>query len=50
MRSLVCMLTKNRFPHLIQTKAYGYEPAFKFTDAEIAAIAAAEGELELLGW
>ena len=33
------------------TKAYGYEPAFKFTDAEIAAIAAAEEEaLELLGW
>ena len=29
----------------------GYEPAFKFTDAEIAAIAAAEEEaLELLGW
>ena len=34
----------------IHTKAYGYEPAFKFTDAEIAAIAAAEEELELLGW
>ena len=35
----------------INTKAYGYEPAFKFTDAEIASIAAAEEEaLELLGW
>ena len=34
----------------IHTKAYGYEPAFKFTDAEIAAIAAAEEELKLLGW
>ena len=35
----------------IHTKAYGYEPAFKFTDAEIAAIATAEEEaLELLGW
>ena len=35
----------------IHTKAYGYEPAFKFTDAEIAAIAEAEEEaLELLGW
>ena len=35
----------------IHTKVYGYEPAFKFTDAEIAAIAAAEEEaLELLGW
>ena len=34
----------------IHTKAYGYKPAFKFTDAEIAAIAAAEEEaLELLG-
>ena len=29
----------------INTKAYGYEPAFKFTDAEIAVIAAAEEEL-----
>ena len=34
----------------IHTKAYGYEPAFKFTDAEIAAIAAAGEELKLLGW
>ena len=33
----------------IHTKAYGYEPAFKFTDAEIAAIAAEEA-LKLLGW
>ena len=35
----------------IHTKAHGYEPAFKFTDVEIATIAAAEEEaLELLGW
>ena len=34
----------------IHTNAYGYEPAFKFTDAEFAAIAAAEEELKLLGW
>ena len=34
----------------IHTKAYGYEPAFKFTDAEIAAIAEAEEALKLLGW
>jgi len=31
-------------------KAYGYNPPFKFTDAEIAVIAAAEEALELLGW
>ena len=31
----------------IHTKAYGYNPPFKFTDAEIAAV---EEALELLGW
>ena len=35
---------------VFHTKAYGYDPPFKFTDAEIAAIAAAEEELKLLGW
>ena len=41
-------IAKNR----IHTKAYGYNPPppFKFTDAEIAEIAAAEKALELLGW